>query len=98
MQPEHRLLDVGCGTGTLTMLLKRSSPDATVVGIDGDPHAPRSRAAGRVMRVLLSSSAKACRGASAFPTRASIGSRRACCSITSTSSESSVRSARRGVR
>ncbi len=30
-------LDVGAGTGTLAMMLKRSQPDATVVGIDGDP-------------------------------------------------------------
>ncbi len=33
------MLDVGCGTGTLTLMLKRSCPDATVVGLDGDPKA-----------------------------------------------------------
>jgi ubiquinone/menaquinone biosynthesis C-methylase UbiE len=33
----HRVLDLGCGTGTLTLLIKRNHPDATVVGIDGDP-------------------------------------------------------------
>lgn len=32
-----RVLDLGCGTGTLTRLIKRNHPDATVVGIDGDP-------------------------------------------------------------
>jgi ubiquinone/menaquinone biosynthesis C-methylase UbiE len=37
LQPGQRLLDVGCGTGTLTLMLKRSSPDSTVVGLDGDP-------------------------------------------------------------
>ena len=33
----HRVLDVGCGTGTLTTLIKKSHPDAEVVGLDGDP-------------------------------------------------------------
>lgn len=35
----QRLLDVGCGTATLTLMLKRSCPDADVVGLDGDPAA-----------------------------------------------------------
>jgi ubiquinone/menaquinone biosynthesis C-methylase UbiE len=34
-----RVLDVGCGTGTLAVLLKQARPDATVVGLDGDPKA-----------------------------------------------------------
>jgi len=33
----QKVLDLGCGTGTLVLLLKRAQPDATVVGIDGDP-------------------------------------------------------------
>jgi len=33
----HRVLDLGCGTATLTLLIKRTHPDTTVVGIDGDP-------------------------------------------------------------
>ena len=33
----HRVLDLGCGTGTLTMMLKRRQPAAAIVGIDGDP-------------------------------------------------------------
>ena len=37
LRPGASALDVGTGTGTLAMMLKRSQPDATVVGIDGDP-------------------------------------------------------------
>lgn len=33
----HRVLDLACGTGTLTILLKRKAPQAEIVGIDGDP-------------------------------------------------------------
>lgn len=31
------ILDVGCGTGTLAILIKQSHPGADVVGLDGDP-------------------------------------------------------------
>lgn len=31
-----RVLDLGCGTATLTLLIKGSHPDASVIGIDGD--------------------------------------------------------------
>ena len=34
-----RVLDVGCGTGTLAILTKRQHPDAMVVGVDPDPKA-----------------------------------------------------------
>ena len=37
LQPGHRVLDVGAGTGTLTLMLKRAEPAAEVVGVDGDP-------------------------------------------------------------
>jgi len=30
------VLDLGCGTGTLTVMLKREKPDARVTGLDGD--------------------------------------------------------------
>ncbi len=32
----HRVLDLACGTGTLTILIKNAQPQATVIGIDGD--------------------------------------------------------------
>ena len=32
-----RVLDLGCGTATLTILLKKSYPHADAVGLDGDP-------------------------------------------------------------
>lgn len=33
----HRVLDLGCGTTTLTILIKRAHPHAVVTGLDGDP-------------------------------------------------------------
>src|SRR5574341_2573371 len=33
----HRVLDLGCGTATLTILVKQAHPGAEVVGLDGDP-------------------------------------------------------------
>ena len=37
LQPGHRVLDLGCGTATLTILIKQTHPDAEVIGLDGDP-------------------------------------------------------------
>jgi ubiquinone/menaquinone biosynthesis C-methylase UbiE len=37
IQSGHRVLDVGCGTGTLAMLIQKRQPDAEVHGVDGDP-------------------------------------------------------------
>ena len=36
---DQRVLDIGCGTGNLTLLLKRLHPLADVVGLDPDPKA-----------------------------------------------------------
>lgn len=37
--PGDRVLDVGCGTGTLAVLLTQQRPEARVTGLDGDPKA-----------------------------------------------------------
>src|SRR5215203_1640215 len=39
IQPEQRVLELGCGTGNLAILVKRLHPGAEVVGIDPDPKA-----------------------------------------------------------
>ncbi len=45
LRPGHRVLDIGCGTATLTIEIKRSQPEAEVVGLDGDPDVLRRAAA-----------------------------------------------------
>jgi len=39
LRANDRVLDVGCGTGTLITLLKRRQPEVEVVGLDPDPKA-----------------------------------------------------------
>ncbi len=36
IRPGHRVLDVGCGTGTLALAVKRACPAAVVTGLDAD--------------------------------------------------------------
>lgn len=50
IQSGQRVLDLGCGTGTLTILIKQSVPEAEVVGLDGDP---------KVLEIARSKAAKA---------------------------------------
>jgi ubiquinone/menaquinone biosynthesis C-methylase UbiE len=49
LRPGQRVLDVGCGTGSLTMLLKQLHPEIEVVGLDPDPKA-LSRATRKAQR------------------------------------------------
>ena len=56
IRPGHRVLEVGCGTGTLLIQLKRLSPDTEVVGLDPDPKAlarARRKAAHEAVSVQL---------------------------------------------
>lgn len=39
IRPRHRILEIGCGTGSVLVLVKRKHPDAEVVGLDPDPKA-----------------------------------------------------------
>ncbi len=39
VRPGQRVLDLGCGTGSLTILLKRLHPEVDAVGLDPDPKA-----------------------------------------------------------
>ncbi|HLM56630.1 MAG TPA: class I SAM-dependent methyltransferase [Pyrinomonadaceae bacterium] len=53
----HRVLDVGCGTATLTLMVKRARPGARVEGLDGDPkilEIARRKAAGTGAEISFS--------------------------------------------
>jgi ubiquinone/menaquinone biosynthesis C-methylase UbiE len=49
LQPSHTVLDMGCGTGTFAVLIKRVSPHVNVIGLDPDPDA-LDRARGKAER------------------------------------------------
>jgi len=37
LMPEQRILDLACGTGTLTLMIKKAQFEASVIGLDADP-------------------------------------------------------------
>jgi ubiquinone/menaquinone biosynthesis C-methylase UbiE len=39
LQPHFKVLDVGCGTGTLAVMIKRHHPTVEIVALDPDPKA-----------------------------------------------------------
>jgi ubiquinone/menaquinone biosynthesis C-methylase UbiE len=53
LQPHHRVLDIGCGTGTLAVMIKRTQPSVDVTGVDPDPRA-LARAARKAERARVS--------------------------------------------
>ena len=53
LQPNERLLDIGCGTGTFAVLLKRRFPNLEITGLDPDPKA-LARAQRKASRAKLS--------------------------------------------
>ena len=53
IEPDHRILDLGCGTGSLVVNLKRQYASAQVVGLDPDPKALR-RARTKAVRAAVS--------------------------------------------
>ena len=53
LQPNDRVLDVGCGTGTLAMLIKQLYATVDVVGLDPDPRA-LTRARDKARRATVS--------------------------------------------
>lgn len=53
LRPGHRVLEIGCGTGTLTTQIKQLHPEVEVVGLDPDPKA-LARARRKAARAAVS--------------------------------------------
>jgi ubiquinone/menaquinone biosynthesis C-methylase UbiE len=53
IQSGYRVLDIGCGTGSLAVLISRLHPDTEVIGLDPDPKA-LSRAKRKAQRAAVS--------------------------------------------
>ena len=53
IEPDHRILDIGCGTGSLVVNLKQQYASAQVVGLDPDPKVLR-RARTKAVRAAVS--------------------------------------------
>jgi ubiquinone/menaquinone biosynthesis C-methylase UbiE len=54
ISPGQRVLEIGCGTGNLTVLVKRLHPGADVIGLDPDPKAlARARRKAETARVVV---------------------------------------------
>jgi ubiquinone/menaquinone biosynthesis C-methylase UbiE len=54
LQPTDRVLDIGCGTGTLAMMIKKLHPNVEIVGLDPDPKAlARALRKARKARVVI---------------------------------------------
>lgn len=52
LTPGHAVLDIGCGTGTVAVLIKQSYPAVSVTGLDPDPRA-LARAARKANRARV---------------------------------------------
>src|SRR5688572_15354987 len=54
LRASQRVLDIGCGTGSLAIALQRAQPELEVVGLDPDPRAldrARRKAARAQLRI-----------------------------------------------
>jgi ubiquinone/menaquinone biosynthesis C-methylase UbiE len=52
IKPGHQVLDLGCGTGSLSVLIQQRHPDAKLTGLDPDPKA-LARATAKAARAGL---------------------------------------------